>query len=461
MTYSIPVVQAHPQIQLWQWTFTPLEFLNDCQQRYGDCFQVRFGNLQPAVFFSHPDAIADLFSSSQASRLDAGRTQLFLRLILGENSTILLDGQEHRRHRQLLLPPMHGDRMRTYGDIICQTTQQATQDWSLGQKITLEQVLNDITFQVILKAMFGFQGTQCEVELTQQIRRFLGSLHSPLLYYLAVTFPPVLQDWGSWSPAGRYWRQIQELDRLLFQAIREHRDRLNANDIDVLTMLMLARDEAGEAMTDGELRDEMLSLLFAGQGTTSVVTAWAFYFLHAHPPILERLLAEIDSLGAEPSPHELTRLPYLNAVCQESMRLRSSVPASTARIANDTVWIRGQEFPPESLLVPAQHLTHHRADLYPQPRRFNPDRFLDRRYSNSEFYPFGGGTRYCVGAAFALYEMKLILATVLRRYRLELENTQPIQTVRQGVNIAPKGGVKMIMTDFRQPSKIYFTASPR
>jgi cytochrome P450 family 110 len=422
---------------------------------------VRLGYGDPSVFFGHPEAIAALFSSTNNGIFDSGRAQPFLKLVLGENSTILLDGSEHRRHRQLLLPPMHGDRMRSYGDIICQITQEHTRAWKRGQKVTLEETLGNITFQVIISTIFGFKGTPCEEELTKCIRIFTRSFDSPLLYFLVACLPILQKDLGKWSPGGRYLQQIRQLDRLMFESIAEHRQRLNPNDIDVLTMLMLARDENGEAMSDQELRDEMLSLLFAGQGTASVVTVWAFYFVHANPAVKERLLEELDSLGADAPAHEIAKLPYLNAVCTESMRLRSSVPSSTPRIAKETVWIQGYEFPPESFLVPAQHLTHQRPDLYPEPQRFNPDRFLEQRYSNSEYYPFGGGSRYCVGAAFALYEMKLILATVLKQYELELVDKKPIKTVRQGVNLAPQGGVKIFVSGNRQPSKISVKAGVR
>jgi cytochrome P450 family 110 len=456
-----PLVSDHPLVQLWKWSFKPIEFLEECQRRYGDCFQVRLGFVKPSVFFGHPDAIAQLFSSANNGLFDSGRAQPFLKMVLGENSTILLDGKEHRRHRQLLLPPMHGERMRTYGDIIWQITQEHTQFWRPGQVMSIEKVLGDITFQVILNTIFGFKGTQCEKELTKRIRGFLDSFNSPLLYFLVACLPILQKDLGKWSPGGQYLEQIRELDRLMFQAIAEHREHLNPDDIDVLTMLMLARDENGEAMSDIELRDEMLSLLFAGQGTSSVVTSWAFYYVHANPEVKSRLLEELDSLGPNPSPSEISKLPYLNAVCSESMRMRSSVPSSTPRIANEPVEIYGYEFPAESLLVPAQHLTHHRPDLYPDPYRFNPDRFLERRYSNSEFYPYGGGTRYCVGAAFALYQMKLILANILSQYQLELTGRIPVKTVRQGVNIAAEGGVKMLMAEYRQPSKISMAAGSR
>jgi cytochrome P450 family 110 len=202
-----------------------------------------------------------------------------------------------------------------------------------------------------------------------------------------------------------------------------------------------------------ELRDELLSLLFAGFDTTSTVTCWAFYFIHTHPAVKKRLLAELESLGENPTPGELVKLPYLSAVCSESLRLRSSVPCSTGRISREPIRVGGRQFPAESQFVPAQHLTHHRADRYPDPYQFNPDRFLNHQYSTSEYYPYGGGTRLCAGAAFATYEMKLIIATVLRKYDLQLLDKPPIKTVRRGVNIVPKGGVKMRINHLRSEAQ--------
>ncbi|MCU0566008.1 MAG: cytochrome P450 [Oculatellaceae cyanobacterium Prado106] len=448
-----PFVEDHPQIQLLKWTFWPIEFLEDCAKRYGDCFVVRFGNVKPSVFFSHPDAIAELFSSTHAEILDSGRAQPMLKMVLGKHSTILLDGQEHRRHRQLITPPLHGERMRTYGEIISQITEQVTQDWQPGKSIVLHSYLSDITFKVIVKTIFGLRETERDQSLGVAVRKFLDAFKSPLLYYLAATLPILQADLGPWSPGGNYQKQIQKLDQLMFAMIQDHRKHLNPAHIDMLTMLMLATDETGASLSDVELRDELLSLLFAGYDTSSTVTSWAFYYIHANPAVKARLLEELDRLGDNPSPSEIVKLPYLSAVCSESLRMRSAVPSSTPRINKAPICIQGYEFPPESQLVPAQHLTHHRPDLYPDPYRFNPDRFLNHPHSPSEFYPYGGGARFCAGAAFAGYQMKLIVATILPKYQLELAHPGSIKTMRRGVNIAPKGGVKMVLKQIRVPAQ--------
>jgi unspecific monooxygenase len=451
-------VKDHPQLQLLKWTFQPIQFLEDCARRYGDCFSTRLGKAGlPTIFISHPEAVADLFAARNAISLDSGKSQVILQLILGKHSTILLDGAEHRRHRQLVMPPLHGERMRSYAQIIAETTEQTIQQWQPGQAIALLPYLSEITLQVIFKAVFGFQGTPREQRLSECIRVFLETFTSPTLY-LTVFFPILLKDWGSWSPNHKFKLMMQELDGLMFEEIRQRRATLNPDAIDILTMLLLAKDETGEGLSDQEIRDELLTLLFAGHDSSSAVFSWVFYFVHAHPEVRARLLQELDGVS-DPEPTELVRLPYLSAVCAESLRLRSAVPSSTARIANQPVQIRGQEFPAGTVLVPAQHLTHHRPDLYPDPYQFNPDRFLDRKYSPAEYYPFGGGSRYCVGSAFATYEMKIVLATVLRRYHLHLLDKPPIKTIRRGVNIAPKGGVKLMIDGVRIRTKQLSVAS--
>ncbi|MCU0566009.1 MAG: cytochrome P450 [Oculatellaceae cyanobacterium Prado106] len=452
-----PVVNVHPLVQLLKWTFAPLDYLDECCTLYGDCFVSQIGSGSPKVtFLSHPDAIAELYAPHNASNLVAGRGQLILKLVLGRHSSMLLDGKEHRRHRQLVMPSLHGERMRVYGDTICQITQQVTQEWQAGQTVKMHSVLSQIALQAILKSLFGLSGAKRDRLLAQKLRQYLDILNQSV-FFLVAFFPPLQKDLGAWSPYRRFLKMTQELDELIYEEIRDRRANLDPNAIDALTMLLQAQDETGVGLSDEEIRDEMLTLLFAGYDSSASVFSWAFYYIHAHPAVKTRLLAELDSLSIDslsksPDPNEIVRLPYLTAVCSESMRLRSAVPSSTPRIANVALKIQNYDFPPESILIPALHLTHHRPDLYPNPRQFNPDRFLERRYSPAEYNPYGGGSRYCVGAAFASFQMKLVIATILRNYQLELADKRPIQTMRRGVNVSPKGGVNMIIRGTRIPT---------
>ncbi len=231
--------------------------------------------------------------------------------------------------------------------------------------------------------------------------------------------------------------------------ISERRQKLDTESSDILTMLLLARDEAGEGMSDIELRDELMTLLLAGHETTATALAWAFYWIHHQPEICHKLLQELATLGDAPDPMTVIKLPYMNAVCCETLRIYPVVLIVSPREAKTPITIMGQEYPVGTALTPCIYLTHRREDLYPEPEQFKPERFLERQYSAYEFLPFGGSNRRCIGAAFAMFEMKLVLATILRNYNLVLADKQPVKPVRRSVTLAPAGGVKMAMTGKR------------
>ncbi len=212
---------------------------------------------------------------------------------------------------------------------------------------------------------------------------------------------------------------------------------------------MSARDESGQPMTEAELRDELRTLLMAGHESTASAIAWAFYWIHQLPEVKQKLLEELDALGPEPDPSAIAKLPYLSAVCSETLRLYPVFWFTFARILKAPLTIMGYEFEPGTFLLPCVYLTHHRPDLYPEPKRFKPERFLERQFSPYEYLPFGGGNRRCLGYAFALFEMKLVLAAVLSQMNLSLTNTRPVRPVRRGVVFTPSGGVEMVITGVR------------
>lgn len=451
-----PALQTPPLWHLLQWIIRPLEFLDACASRYGDSFSVRFGNLQPLVFFSHPQAIETIFTA--ASQFDSGRGNWVLQKTLGDNSVLLLDGDRHQRQRQLLMPPFHGERMRAYGQLICQITEEVTRQWQPGQPFTVRPYMQEISLNVILRAVFGLN----EGERYQQLKQRLGTLVelTATRFGFATSFFPILQrDFGSWSPGGRFVRFKQQIDQLLYAEIQERRAHPDASRNDILSLLLAARDEAGQPMSDQELRDELMTLLLAGHETTATALTWALYWLHRLPAVRTKLLAELESVGDDPEPMTIARLPYLNAVCSETLRIYPVGFITEIRIAKAPVQVMDYEFAPEAYLVPCIYLTHHRPDLYPEPKQFRPERFLERQFSPFEFLPFGGSNRRCIGAAFALFEMKLALITILRRYQLALVDDRPVIPVRRGVTIAPKGGIQMVMTG-QQPAPKLSQATP-
>jgi cytochrome P450 family 110 len=437
-----PIVQTPRFLQFWQWTMNPLRYLDQCVQKYGDCFTTRIGFAE-MIFFSHPDAIAEIFA--QAHNFDSGITEVSTRFAVGDTSSLMIDGEPHRKRRQLLMPLFHGERMRTYADIIRQITHRFSDQWRSGQPIEMFKEMTNITLDVILATVFGVsEGERCD-QIKQALEPFMNSATTPLSYALSTILPSGV-DVSNIPTTKIFLKQRQKVDDLLYAEIAERRRAVEQGGSlgeDILTMLIIAKDEEGHSLSDEELRDELMTMLLAGHDSSAATLSWALYHIHTTPGVQEKLLHEVDSLGNDADATTIFKLPYLSAVCSESLRLRSAGPTVMGRRARKTMTIMGYTIPEGTLLAPCNYLTHHRADLYPQPRQFRPERFIERQYSPSEFYPFGGADRRCIGGAFAMFEMKLVLATILRKYDLTIAQKTPIAAVRRGVNISPQGGVKM------------------
>jgi unspecific monooxygenase len=438
---ALPCHRSPAWWQLLRWISNPLEFLDYCTDRYGECFFTEIGQRRHFVFLSNPAAIAQLLTADPAL-FEVGRANGILRPTLGDNSLLLLDGDRHQRQRQLLMPPFHGERMRAYGQLIPKITHEVMQHWQAGQMLTMRPQMQTISLQVILQTVFGLADDQRSRQLQQALTELLSYVTSTLGFALAF-FPRLQRDFGAWSPGHYFLRMKQRVDDLLYAEIRERRAQIDSTRTDILTLLLLARDDAGEAMTDGELRDELLTLLIAGHETTATALSWALYWIHRTPGVRDKLLAELATLGQTPDPTAIARLPYLNAVCSETLRIYPIAFVAASRICIKPITIAGYQFPAESWLTAGIYQVHWREDLYPQPDQFRPERFLERQFSPYEFFPFGGGNRRCIGAAFALYEMKLVLTTILFDSKLTLAEPRPVQPVRRGVTIAPQSGIRM------------------
>jgi cytochrome P450 len=439
-----------PFLQLCQWVADPLSYMESCSQRYGEIFAGRIGGkFKPLVFVSNPQALQQILSNDTKEFTAPGELNQILKPLLGSYSVIMVDGDRHRRQRQLLMPPFHGERMRAYGQLICDITQQAMSQLAPGKAFSARSVMQDISLEVILNAVFGIY----EGERFQKLTKLLGALtdvfKSPLTSSF-LFFPSLQKDLGPWSPWGYFNRVQQQIDELLYAEIQERRKSYEPERTDILTLLLSARDEAGEPMTDLELHDELLTLLFAGHETTATAMAWALYWVHHLPEVGEKLLQELDTLGDNPDPVAISRLPYLSAVCQETLRIYPVGILTFPRVVEKPVKLMGYEIEPETIVMGCIYLTHHREDLYPEPKTFKPERFLERQFSPYEYLPFGGGSRRCIGLALAQFEMKLVLATILSRYQLALADQRPVRPQRRGVTLAPAGGVKMLAKGQRQ-----------
>ncbi|MEC4817260.1 MAG: cytochrome P450 [Scytonema sp. PMC 1069.18] len=442
-------------LQTLQLIINPTKFLDGCAARYGDLFavQVLGINSPPVVFFSHPEAIAECFAIP-AKDLDFKKATHVFEPLFGSNSIVLQEGRSHNRQRQLLMPPFHGDRMKTYGKKICEITQEATKDWQEGQLVSMQEVMPDITLQIILQVVFGISPGDRYHKLKELLSSLLEDITKPL-YSTLFFFPPLQKDLGAWSPWGNYKRRLEEIDKLIYAEIYERRLENDTAQVshnpssrtDILSLLMSARDENEQQMTDVELRDQLVSLLLLGYETTAGVLAWLFYLIHFYPQVKEKLMGELRDLGDTSSPEAITQLPYLSAVCQETMRLHPIALICTPRMVKKTVEVAGQKFNSGTVLVPCIYLAHRRAETYSQPKKFDPERFLTQKFSPYEYLPFGGGYRGCIGSAFSMYEMKLVLATILSRFQLSLADQRPVYPVRRGITIVPSGGVSMVVSN--------------
>ncbi|WP_071190401.1 cytochrome P450 [Trichormus sp. NMC-1] len=439
-------------MQRLQWVFNPLQLMETSAKTHGDFFTLRLTTEQPLVFISNPEAIQEIFTTPP-EYFDAGRGNKLIKPLVGENSLLLLDGVPHQRQRRLLTPPFHGERMKAYGQIITDMTKQVISNWQIGEPFSVRDSMQEISLRVILQAVFGLSEGERLTRLQKLTASLLDLSGSPLRS--AVTFFPALQvDLGAWSPWGIFLRRREEIYQLLYTEIQERRDNFDASRSDILSLMMSARDENGEAMTDVELRDELMTLLFAGHETTASALTWALYWIHHLPKVRETLLTELNSLGKNADFNEIFRLPYLTAVCQETLRFYPIAMITLPRMVKTPTKIMGHEFEPGVLLTPCIYLTHRRPDLYPEPDQFKPERFLERQYSQYEYLPFGGGNRTCIGMAFAMFEMKLVLATIMSHLDLTLVDNIAVKPIRRGVTLAPSGGKWLVSTGKRERVKI-------
>lgn len=428
--------------QLIEWVFNPLQLMEKSAKAYGDTFKLFLVSDNPMVFVSHPQAIKEIFTAS-LDKFDSGRGNELVASLLGEQSLVLLDGAQHQRQRKLLTPPFHGDRMKSYGDLICQITEKVISEWKISEPFDVRKSMQEISLRVILKAVFGLNEGERYEEIKQLIGSILEISGSPLKAMLV--FVPMLQkDLGAWSPWGNFLRQQKRLDDLLYVEIQERRDNPDASREDILSLMMAATDEQGQPMTDKEMRDELMTLLVAGHETTASSLTWAFYWIHHLPEVKAKLLAELDAVDSQDLT-TISKLPYLNGVCAETLRIYPIALIAFPRINKAPIKIMDCEYPAETQLMPCIYLTHHREDLYPEPKQFKPERFIDKQYSPYEYLPFGGGNRRCIGMAFALFEMKLVLTTVLKNLDLSIVNNHEVKPTRRGGTLAPSGGKWLVM----------------
>jgi unspecific monooxygenase len=443
-----PALSLSPLWQRLQWVFNPVAYLETAQAQCPDIFlgnSLGFGFTEDdIVIVNHPQAIQQLLTSDRKQFTAPGSMNGILTPLLGSSSVIMIDGDPHRKRRQLVMPSFHGDRLHSYAELIRDVTQQVFANYRPGESFLAREAMQNISLQVIFKSVFGLAEGQKYHRLKQLLGSMADLFRSPLTTSF-LFFPQLQKDLGPWSPWGNFIRRRREADQLLYQEIAERRANPDSSRTDILSLLMAAKDEAGEPMTDPELRDELMTLLFAGHETTATAMSWALYWLHAQPDIKAKLLAELDSLGNSPDLMSIIRLPYLNAICNETLRIYPVAMLTFPRQLQEPIEMLGYSLKKGTVVIGCMYLTHQREDLYPHHQEFNPDRFLEKHYSPYEFIPFGGGVRRCLGETLAQFEMKLVLATVISQYQLSLGDKRPEKPQRRGVTLAPARGVKMVM----------------
>ncbi len=385
------------------------------------------------VVMSHPEAIEAIFTAPLGT-FETGRVFALAEPIVGPSSIGLADGSFHQRQRRLLMPAFHGRALPAYQDTIRHVTHQIFGQQPADQPFCLLKSLQEVTLRVLLKIVFGIHDGPRYQRLIYLLTRLLEGRSlatSPLLLY----FSFLQKDWGSWSPWSQFLELRQSIDDILYAEIHERRAQLvqqsNSDRTDILTMMLTAQDEDGQGMTDDEVRDELMTLLHSGYSTTSASLGWALYWIHQLPEVQTRLLQDLGTYDPTDS-KALDTQPYLRAVCQETLRIYPVSMLGLPRRVCKPIQIMEYVLEPGSVVMPGIYLTHHRPEIFPEPGKFNPDRFLERQYSPYEYFPFGGGSRLCIGLAFAQLQMKLVLATLLSNWSITLISPQSVKPHRRG-----------------------------
>ena len=438
-------------VQMLQWVATPMWFMEDCAKRYGDIFTVQLN--MPLVIVSNPQALQQILTGDAKEFSAPSNLNTVFEPLLGTNSVITVSGETHKRQRHLLTPPFHGERMHNYAQTISNITQEVIQSWQVGEPVCIRSAMQTITLRVIMQAVFGLYDSNRAQELEKVISVMMDAGGSSPLRALMLYYPALQRDLGKLTPWGTFLRRREMVNKLIYAEIAERRENPDPSRTDILSLLMAARDENGEAMTDVELRDELMTLLSAGHETTATALTWAFYWIHKTPSVGYKLIAELDSLDSIDF-DAVNKLPYLGAVCNETLRIYPVGMLTFPREVREPVNLCGYDLEPGTYIMGSIYLTHQREDIYPEPKQFSPERFLEKQYSPYEFLPFGGGVRRCIGNAFAMLEMKVVIATIMKQLELELLTTEDVKPKRRGLVTGPNQPINMLVKSTTKSTEI-------
>jgi cytochrome P450 len=409
-----------------------MAFALNSQRRFGDVWQIRVPTRSEGfVVTCHPDHLRSLLKADPADAPSlTGESPL--RPILGPNSVLTSVGARHMRQRKLLLPAFHGEAVQRYVEMIADVARQEIDHWPVGEPFALAPRMQAVTLEVIMRGVFGVgvasNTTASERRMRQALRRMLAASMSPL--YLLVE----LRNARHLEPKGLLSAVMAMVDRQMYAVIRERRAAANRDQRgDVLSLLLSARDEEGEPLTDHELRDELMSLVLAGHETTANSLAWTFERLLRTPPAYDRL-RELVRSGERAGGAD-----YVEATIHEGMRNRPVIPM-IARLAMRP-WRFGDYTVPARTPVGVSMIAlHHRPDVYPNPHAFEPQRFLGVKPGTYTWIPFGGGIRRCLGASLAMAEQRVVLDAIARRTDLVAPHPAAERPRMRNVTMIPRGG---------------------
>jgi unspecific monooxygenase len=423
------VLPPGPDLPGWRvaqlWIERPVAFWEECAGRYGDAFTIELGLLGTTVVFGHPEAARQVFQLPPESYVCRPYNDHY-KYVMGEKSPILADGDDHRQMRRRLMPALHGKLMKRHGEAVRGLTRAAVSEWPAGQPFSPRPSLHLLFLRVMLRVLFGGEGCGLSREIDDVFSR------------------DVYRDLGSWSVWSRF-SHLQPKFRRAIAAEAAHRRGAPAGDgSGLFDALVQARDGSGGFIADDEIQDQVFTMLVAGVDTSAIAVAWALYWVHEDPGVLARLRRELAGLGHGPDALRVGELPYLGAVCQETLRMFPVVATPSGRKLVAPAEVAGRRYDPGVTLLPSTYLVHRRAELYPEPHAFRPERFLERQYGPHEYFPFGGGARACVGASLASTEMRLALAEILSARELRPAHEGPVEPVRHGTLLAPSDGLKFV-----------------
>jgi cytochrome P450 len=414
----------------------PAASLARLRRRYGKRITVRLPFQPPMVILSDPDEIKELFTAPP-DVLHPGEGARILEPIIGPNSVILLDEGPHLEQRKLLLPAFHGQKMKRLTGLMTELAEREIDSWPREQPVALHPRLQRLTLEIILRAVFGLEQGRRLDRLRDVLTDVLGFGENPL------SVLPALQRFARWlPPLRRFNATVARADALVFELIDERRAEGDGEErSDILAMLLQARHEDGSQMSPREIRDELMTALVAGHETTASQLAWGFERLAREPGVVRRLADESDSGEGD---------EYLTATINEILRLRPVLPNAEPRLTKKPVRIGGFEYPPGVLLLASAYLVQHDPAIYPEPYAFRPERFVGNSPGTYTWIPFGGGRRRCLGASFALQEMKIVVRTVVDRYELSAVSDEPERTARRSITFSPSRRATIVLRDRRR-----------